>query len=120
MVESNFSKVKEAFLEILRSPLLTGVAGSQYTVCNATKNELLTKFLKRALKLKENSQEVISIEVPYRKFTHLQTAALCVFKAPKVASMVGLLSSEAGTNGVSTEKLLQTAAKTFQEELQVL
>ena len=65
---------KVAFLEISRSPLLTGVAGLQYTVCNATKNELLTKFLKCALKLTENVQEVISTEVPYRKFTDLQTA----------------------------------------------
>ena len=65
---------KVAFLEISRSPLLTGVTGLQYTVCNATKNELLTKFLKCALKLTENVQEVISTEVPYRKFTDLQTA----------------------------------------------
>ena len=63
-----------AFLEISKSPLLTGVAGLQYTVCNATKNELLTKFLKCALKLTENFQEVISTEVPYQKFTDLQTA----------------------------------------------
>ena len=75
MVESHFSKVREtsafcnsveknkhvhgmfrkvAFLEISRNPLLTGVAGLQYTVCNATKNELQTKFLKCALKLIEN------------------------------------------------------------------
>ena len=72
MVESHFSKVREtsafcnsvekilhvhgmlrkvAFLEISRSPLLIGNASLQYTVCNATKNELLTKFLKCALKL---------------------------------------------------------------------
>ena len=75
---------KVAFLEISRSPLLTGVAGLQYTVCNATKNELLTKFLKCVLKLTENFQEVISTEVPYQKFTDLQTAAEHVFKAPKV------------------------------------
>ena len=48
---------KVAFLEISRSFLLTGVAGLQYTVCNATKNELLTKFRKCAFKLKENFQE---------------------------------------------------------------
>ena len=34
--------------------------------------------------------------------------------------MVEFLSSEAGTNGFSTEQLLQTAAKNFQEDLQVL
>ena len=94
---------KVAFLEISRSPLLTGVAGLQYSVCNATKNELLTKFLKYALKLTENFQKVISTEVPYQKFTDLQTAALRVFKAPKVASMVEFLSSEAGTNEFSTK-----------------
>ena len=44
---------KAAFLEILRSLLLTGVAGSQYTFCNATKNELQTS----ALKLTENFEE---------------------------------------------------------------
>ena len=87
---------KVAFLEISRSPLLTGVAGLQYTVCNATKNELLTKFLKCVLKLTENFQEVISTEVPYQKFTDLQTAALRAFKAPQIASMAELLSSEAG------------------------
>ena len=34
--------------------------------------------------------------------------------------MVEFLSSEAGTNGFSTEQLLQTAAKNFQEDLEVL
>ena len=93
---------KVAFLEISRSPLLTGVTGLQYTVCNATKNELLTKFLKCALKLTENFQEVISTEVPYQKFTDLQTAAFRAFKAPQIASMAEFLSSEAGANGFST------------------
>ena len=87
---------KMSFLEISKSPLLTRVAGLQYTVCNATKNELLTKFLKCALKLTENFQEVISTEVPYQKFTDLQTAALRAFKAPQIVSMAELLSSEAG------------------------
>ena len=91
---------KMDFLEIARSPLSTGVAVLQYSVCNATKNELLTKFLKRALKLTENVLEVISTEVP---FTDLQTIALCVFKALKVTSMVEFLSSEAGANRFSTE-----------------
>ena len=58
---------------------------------------------KCALKLIEKFQEVISTEVPYQKFTDLQTATLLVFKAPKVAPMVEFLSSEAGINGVSTE-----------------
>ena len=93
---------KMSFLEISKSPLLTRVAGLLYTVCNATKNELLTKFLKCALKLTENFQEVISTEVPYQKFTDLQTAALRAFKAPQIASMAELLSSEAGANGFST------------------
>ena len=72
------------FRKVARSPLLTGVAGLQYTVCKTTENELLTKFLKCVLKLTENFQEVISTEVPYQKFTDLQTAAEHVFKAPKV------------------------------------
>ena len=92
-----------AFLEISRSPLSTGVAAWQYTVCNATKNELLTKILKYNLKLIENFQEVISTEAPCEKFTDLQTAALRVFKAPALASMRELLSSDAGANGFSTE-----------------
>ena len=87
---------KVVFLDISRSPLLTGVAGLQYSISGATKNELLTKFLKCALK---NFQEVISTEVSYQKFTDLQTAALRVFKAPKVTSMVDFFSSEAGANG---------------------
>ena len=49
----------------------------------------------------------------------LQVSALRVFKTPKVASTVEFFSSEAGANGFSTEKLLQTATKTFQEDLQV-
>ena len=109
-----------AFLEIWRSPLLTGVAGLQYTVCNATKSELLTKFLQCALKLTENFQEVIFTKVPYQKFTDLQTAALRVFKTPKVTSMVEFLSSETGVNVFSTQQLLQTAAKTYQEGLHVM
>ena len=92
---------KVAFLDISRSHLLTGVAGLQYSICGANKNELLTKFLKCALK---NFQEVvISTEVSYQKFTDLQTATLRVFKAPKVTSMVEFFSSEAGANGFSTE-----------------
>ena len=51
---------KVAFLEISKSPLLTVVAGLQSTVYNATKSELLTKFVKGALKLTENFQEMIS------------------------------------------------------------
>ena len=38
----------------------------------------------------------------------------CFFE---VASMVEFLSSEAGANRLSAEKLLQAAAKTFQEGL---
>ena len=72
------------------------------------------------MKLRENFQEVISTEVPYQKFADLKIAALCVFKAPKVASMVEFLSSESATNGFSTEQLLQTAAKTFQEGMHVM
>ena len=55
---------KAAFLEISKSVLLTAVVGLQPTVYNATKNELLTKFVKGALKLTENFQEMISNGVP--------------------------------------------------------
>ena len=91
-----------AFLGISRRLLLTGVAGLQYSVCNASKNKLLTKFIECALKLTEHFQEVISTKVPYQKFTDLQIAALPVFKAYKVTSMVEFFSSEAGANGFST------------------
>ena len=57
---------------------------------------------------------------PYQKLTDLQTTVLRVIKAPKVASMVEFLSSEAGANGFSTEQLLQTTAKTLQESMHVV
>ena len=41
---------EESLLQILKRPLLTGVVGLQPTACNTTKRELLTKFLKGALK----------------------------------------------------------------------
>ena len=66
---------KVAVPVIKRSPLLTGVAGLQQTVCQANKDEHATKFVKGALKLKENFQEVISNEVPYQQLTGWQTAA---------------------------------------------
>ena len=62
---------KVAFLEISRSFLLAGVVDLQCTVYNSTKNELLTKFLKGALKFTENFVEVISNGVPYQKVTDL-------------------------------------------------
>ena len=86
MVESSLSKETEIFafcysvekfnscmvfsekwpvLEISRGPLLTGVAGLQYTAFNVIKGELPTKFLKGALKLIENFQEVVSNGIPY-------------------------------------------------------
>ena len=52
--------LKAAFLEIPRSPLLTGVAGLKYKICKATKNG---KF-----------EEVIPNGAPYQKLTDLQTA----------------------------------------------
>ena len=58
---------------------------------------------KCALKLIEKFQEVISTEVPYQKFTDLQTATLLVSKVLKVTSVVEFLFSEAGANGYSTE-----------------
>ena len=62
---------KVALLEISRNILCTGVSALEYTSCNATKNKLLTKFLKSALKLTEYFQEVNSNVV----FTGLQTEA---------------------------------------------
>ena len=61
-----------------------------------------------------------STEGLHQKFTDFQTAALRVFKTPKVAFMVEFLSSEAGANGFSTEKLLQTSAKTFHESIHIM
>ena len=70
---------KVALLEDLKSPLLTGVQSYRKEFepygLNASKNELLTKFLKVDLKLTENFQEVISDGVPYQKFTNLQNTA---------------------------------------------
>ena len=68
---------KVAFLEISKSPLLTEVASLQNSVCDATKNELLTKFLKCASKLTENFQKVISTEVPYRNLQTCKLPLMC-------------------------------------------
>ena len=67
---------KLALLEISRGPLLTRVAGNaihfaEYTFCNATKYELLTKFPEGVFTLTENFQEAISNRVPYEKFADL-------------------------------------------------
>ena len=43
--------VPVALLEISRNSLLTRVAGSQFTICNGTKNRLLTKFPKGLLEI---------------------------------------------------------------------
>ena len=109
MVESSLSKEREIFafcssvekfnscmvfsekwplLEISRGPILTGVAGLQYTVFSAIKGELPTKFLKGALNLKGNFQEVVSNGIPYQKLTDLQTAAFSItcFKTPEITS----------------------------------
>ena len=85
---------KVALLEISRNPLLTRVVGLQYTFCDATINELLTKFPEGAFKTKD-FQKVISNGVPCQKFTDLQTTALAlrVFKIPKITSTVELISS---------------------------
>ena len=73
---------KLAFLEISKSPLLTAVAGLQSTVYNATKNELLTKFVKGVLKLTEDFQEMISNGVPFSYVT------MRAFKTPEIMSTV--------------------------------
>ena len=88
-------------LEFSRSLLVIGVAGLQYTVCSATRNELLTKFLKGVLKHIESFQEVVSKRFLIRNIqTHkLQLSALRVFKTPEITSTVDFLSLEAGANG---------------------
>ena len=57
---SAFCNFAEISLEISKSPLLTAVPGVQSMAYNATKNELLTKFVKGALKLTKHFQEMIS------------------------------------------------------------
>ena len=51
---------KVVLLEIWRSHYITGSAVLASTVCNDSKNELLAEFLKDALKVTENFQEIIS------------------------------------------------------------
>ena len=65
---------KQLLQKFREALLLTRATGLQYTFCNATKNELLTKFLEGAFKT-ENFQEVMSDEVPYQKVADLQTTA---------------------------------------------
>ena len=123
VVESLFSKVTESnsilqlcqelhgtfrkvtVLEISRNPRFIGVATLQYKVCNATRNELLTKFLTSVLKLIENFQEVVSKRFLIRNIQTCkqQLSALRVFKTPEIMSTVEFLSSEAGADGFSTE-----------------
>ena len=95
---------KVTLLEISRSPLFMGVAGLQYTVCNATTNKLLTNFLKGVLKLIEHLQEVVSKRYAIRKIQtyKLQLSTLRVFKTPEVTSNVEFLSSKAGADRFST------------------
>ena len=94
---------KVTFLEISRSILVIGVADLQYKVCNATRNELLIKFLKGVLKLKENFQEVVSKRFLIR---NIQTYKLQPLAMREITSTMEFLSSEAGANGFSTERLL--------------
>ena len=93
---------KVTFLEISRSLLFIGVAGLQYTVCNATRNELLSTFLKDVLKLIENFGEVVSKRFIIRNIQtcKLQLSTLRVFKTPEITSTVEFLSSEAGAKRV--------------------
>ena len=51
---------KVVLLEIWRSHYITGSVVLASTVCNDSKNELLAEFLKDALKVTENFQEIIS------------------------------------------------------------
>ena len=95
---------KVTLLEI-SSPLFIGVAGLQYTVCNASRNELLTKFLKGVLKLIENFLEVVSKRflISNIQAYKLQLSTLHVLKTPEITSTAEFLSSEAGASGFFTE-----------------
>ena len=96
---------KVTLLEISRSTLFIRVARLQYTVCNATWSELLTKFLKGILKLIENFLELVSKWFLIRNIQtyKLQLSAMRVFKTAEVTFTMEFFSSEAGTNGFSTE-----------------
>ena len=66
---------KVALLEILKSPLLTGVQAYSIEFERFLK-QTPNQFLRVGLKLMENFQEVISDGVPHQKFTNLQNTAL--------------------------------------------
>ena len=85
---------KVTLLEISGSLLAIGVAGLQYTVCNATRNELLTKFLKGILKHIENFQEVVFKRFLIRNMQSykLHLLALRDFKTPEITPTVEFLS----------------------------
>ena len=55
---------KVAPLEISRGPLLTGVAGLQYKVCNATKTNSKSSFLKRIVFQKQKNTKNKSTTLP--------------------------------------------------------
>ena len=86
VVGSLFSKIKEAsvfcssvgksktWIVCFESPLLTRVTGLQNTMSKFSKR--FQNFLKHALKLTENSQEIISNGVPYGELTDVQVLAL--------------------------------------------
>ena len=74
--KSNMYIPKRSFSWNFEKSLFNRSCRLWYTVCNATKNELLTKFLNGTLKCTEHLQEMISNGVLYQKFTDLQTAAV--------------------------------------------
>ena len=53
-----------------RSHALTGIAGLPSTISNASKNELLTKFLKGALEFTKSFQDVISMVSAIQEFNN--------------------------------------------------
>ena len=62
----NFSEISNTFIGMFRKVTFLEISRSlQSTVYNGTKSELLTKFVKDALKLTENFQEMISNGVPF-------------------------------------------------------
>ena len=66
---------KKKLFKNSRSPLFIGGAGLQYTVCNATRNELLTKFLKECFETYRKFPGSGLRKGPYQIYLDLQIAA---------------------------------------------
>ena len=67
---------KVALIRSSRDFSFTGVVGLQSTGCNATKDGLLTKFLKVVWKILENFKEEVCNGLPFYKKEGLKIQAL--------------------------------------------